>query len=346
MTPVPLSVLDLVPIGTGYTPGHALRASVQLARSAEELGFTRYWLAEHHNMPGIASSAPAVMIGRIAAATSRMRVGAGGVMLPNHPPLVVAEQFGTLEGLHPGRIDLGIGRAPGTDQVTARALRRSADALSADDFPAPLGEVRAFLSGQFPDDHPYARIMAVPGRGAEPEMWLLGSSGYSAQVAAHLGLPFAFAHHFSHHNTVPALQLYRSTFQPSEVLSHPYAMVTAAVVCAEDEQRARWLAAPSGLSFLRLRAGRPSPLPSPEEAAAAQLSEHEQTAFAQWSAGHVVGTPDAVREQLTDLQERTGADELMISTMLYDPADRLRSYELVAEALPFVSAGESAAVTG
>lgn len=345
MTPVPLSVLDLVPVGTGYTPGHALRASVQLARRADELGFARYWLAEHHNMPGIASSAPAVVIGRIAAATSRMRVGSGGVMLPNHSPLVVAEQFGTLEGLHPGRIDLGIGRAPGTDEVTAKALRRSADALSADDFPARLGEVRAFLSGHFPDGHPYARMTAVPGRGAEPEIWLLGSSGYSAQLAGHLGLPFAFAHHFSHRNTVQALQLYRSTFRPSEALARPHGIVTASVVCAEDEQRARWLAAPSGLSFLRLRAGRPSTLPSPEEAAAATLSEHEQTAFAQWSAGHVVGTPGSVREQLADLQERTGADELMISTMLHDPADRLRSYELVAEAVPFARA-ESAVVGG
>lgn len=345
-TTVPLSVLDLVPVGTGYTPGHALRASVQLACRAEELGLRRYWLAEHHNMPGIASSAPAVVIGRIAAATSRMRVGSGGVMMPNHSPLVVAEQFGTLEGLHPGRIDLGIGRAPGTDGVTAQLLRRSAEALSADDFPARLGEVRAFLSGRFPDGHPYAGITAVPGRGAEPEIWLLGSSGYSAQLAGHLGLPLAFAHHFSHHNTVPALRLYRSTFQPSEVLAHPYAIVTASVVCAEEEQRARWLAAPSGLAFLRQRAGRPSTLPSPEEAAAATLTEHEQTMFAQWSAGHVVGNPDSVREQLTDLLDRTGADELMVSSMLHDPADRLRSYELVAESVPFARAGEAAAVGG
>lgn len=339
-----MSVLDLVPVGTGYTPGQALRASVQLACRADELGFTRYWLAEHHNLPGIASSAPAVMIGRIAAATSRMRVGAGGVMMPNHPALVVAEQFGTLEGLHPGRIDLGIGRAPGTDEVTAQTLRRPADALSADDFPARFGEVRSFLSGQFPDGHPYARITAVPGRGAEPQIWLLGSSGYSAQLAGHLGLPFAFANHFSHRNTVAALQLYRATFAPSEALTQPYAMVTASVVCAEDEQRARWLAAPSGLSFLRQRAGRPSTLPSPEEAAAATLSEQERTAFAQWSAGHVVGSADTVREQLADLQQRTGADELMISSMLHDPADRLHSYELVADAVPFVRSGDSAAV--
>jgi luciferase family oxidoreductase group 1 len=330
--PVPLSVLDLVPVGTGYTPGEALRASVQLAGRAEELSFLRYWLAEHHSMPGIASSAPAVVIGRIAAATSRMRVGAGGVMMPNHSPLVVAEQFGTLEGLHPGRIDLGLGRAPGTDQFTAHALRRPAEGVSPDDFAARLAEVRTFLSGRFPDDHPYARITAVPGRGAEPEIWLLGSSGYSAELAGHLGLPFAFANHFSHHNTVPALQLYRAAFTPSDVLDRPYAIVTASVVCAQDERRARWLAAPSGLSFLRLRAGRPSTLPSPEEAAAATLSETEQTAFARWSAGHVVGSPDTVREQLADLQDRTGADELMISTMLHDPADRLRSYELVSAA--------------
>lgn len=346
MASVPLSVLDLVPVGTGYTPAEALHASVHLARRAEELGFTRYWLAEHHNMPGIASSATAVVIGRIAAATSLMRVGAGGMMMPNHAPLVVAEQFGTLDGLHPGRIDLGIGRAPGTDEVTAQALRRCADQLSADDFPARLAEVRAFLVGGFPDSHPYARITAVPGRGAEPQIWLLGSSGYSAQLAGHLGLPFAFANHFSHRNTVPALQLYRSEFRPSDVLARPYAIVTASVVCAEDEQRARWLAAPSGLSFLRLRAGRPSTLPSPEEAAAASLSEQEQAAFARWSAGHVVGTPDTVREQLADLQDRTGADELMISTMLHDPADRLHSYELLADAVPFARAGEASGVVG
>lgn len=177
-------------------------------------------------------------------------------------------------------------------------------------------------------------------------MWLLGSSAYSAQVAGHLGLPFAFAHHFSAHNTLPALQLYRSTFQPSETLAQPYSMVTTSVVCAEDEQPARWLAAPGGLSFLRLRSGRPSPLPSPEEAAATPLSEHDRAVIAHWTEGHVVGTPDTVHEQLTDLQDRTGADELMISTMLHDPADRVRSYELVAEAVPFARSGESAAVGG
>ncbi|MQA12780.1 MAG: MsnO8 family LLM class oxidoreductase [Pseudonocardiaceae bacterium] len=345
-TPVPLSVLDLAPVGTGSTPGHALRASLELASRAEDLGFTRYWLAEHHNMPGIASSATAVMIGQVAAVTSRMRIGSGGVMLPNHAPLVVAEQFGTLEALYPGRIDLGIGRAPGTDQATAMALRRSAEALSADDFPDQLVELRAFLSGRFPDGHPYAGITAVPGRGATPAVWLLGSSGFSAQVAGHLGLPFAFAHHFSATNTLPALELYRATFRPSDVLARPYAMVTASVVCAEDDQRARWLAAPGGLSFLRLRAGRPTPLPSPEEAAAAPLTGRDRAVIAQWTEGHVVGTPDAVREQLADLQDRTGADELMISTMLHDPADRLHSYELVAGAVPFAPSGHEAAVGG
>lgn len=335
---VPLSVLDLAPVGSGSTPAEALHNTLALARRVEDLGASRFWLAEHHNMPGIASSAPAIMIGQVAAATSRMRVGSGGVMLPNHPPLVVAEQFGTLDALFPGRIDLGIGRAPGTDQRTALALRRSPEALSAEDFPAQLGELRAFLSGGFPAGHPYAGITAVPGRGAAPAMWLLGSSGYSAQVAGYLGLPFAFAHHFSSANTLPALELYRAGFEPSEVLDRPYAMVTASVVCAETEQRARWLAAPGALSFLRLRAGRPGLVPSPEEAAAHPLTDGEQAAVAQWTGGHVVGDPAAVRDQLTDLQARTGADELMVSTMLHGHADRLRSYELLAGVVPFAPA--------
>ncbi len=241
---VPLSVLDLAPIPEGGTASGALRATIELAQRAEELGYQRFWVAEHHNMPGIASSAPPVLIGHLADATSRIRVGSGGVMLPNHVSLVVAEQFGMLEALHPGRIDLGIGRAPGTDQVTAAALRRSPEGLSADDFPEQLGELIGFFSGEWPDGHPYAAITAVPGQGNSPSMWLLGSSGYSAQVAGLLGLPFAFAHHFSAANTLPALALYRDRFRPSGTLQRPHAMIAAAVICADTDERAQFLAGP------------------------------------------------------------------------------------------------------
>jgi luciferase family oxidoreductase group 1 len=327
---VPLSVLDLAPVPEGGNAGDALRATIDLARQAERLGFRRFWVAEHHNMPGIASSAPAVLIGHIADATDVIRVGSGGVMLPNHVSLVVAEQFGMLEALHPGRVDLGIGRAPGTDQVTAAALRRSPDALSEDDFPDQLMDLLGYFTGRWPEGHPFARITAVPGRGYQPAMWLLGSSGYSAQVAGLLGLPFAFAHHFSPANTLPALALYRSHFRPSETLGRPYAMVATAVVCADTDERARWLAGPGALSFLRLRAGRPGPLPSPEEAAAYSYNELERAFVQDRQATQLIGSPETVRRGLAELQTATAADELMITTMVFDPADRLRSFELVA----------------
>jgi luciferase family oxidoreductase group 1 len=220
-----LSVLDLAPVVLGSSPSEALANSTELAQHAERLGFARYWVAEHHNMAGIASSSPPVLIAHLAAHTTTLRLGSGGVMLPNHAPLVVAEQFGMLEALHPGRIDLGIGRAPGTDPVTAHALRRTAEGLSADEFPQQLGELLAFFNGTFPDAHPYRKITAVPGLGYQPALWLLGSSDYSAQVAGILGLPFSFAHHFSAENTMPALAAYRAAFQPSEALAEPYAMV-------------------------------------------------------------------------------------------------------------------------
>jgi luciferase family oxidoreductase group 1 len=328
---VPLSVLDLAPIPEGATATDALRATTELARRAEELGYQRFWVAEHHNMPGIASSAPPVLISHLAGATSRIRVGSGGVMLPNHVSLVVAEQFGMLEALHPGRIDLGIGRAPGTDQVTASALRRSPEGLSADDFPEQLTDLLGFFSGEWPAGHPFAAITAVPGQGNMPSMWLLGSSGYSAQVAGLLGLPFAFAHHFSSANTLPALALYRQHFRPSATLEAPYAMVAAAVVAAESDERARWLAAPSALSFLRLRSGRPGPLPSPEEAAAYPYTELDRAIIADRQTSSIIGSPGTVREGLEDLLEATRADELMITTTTFDPADRVRSFELVAE---------------
>jgi luciferase family oxidoreductase group 1 len=276
-------------------------------------------------MPGIASSAPAVLIAHLASVTTTLRVGSGGVMLPNHQPLVVAEQFGMLEALHPGRIDLGIGRAPGTDQVTAYALRRSFDP-GADDLPAQLAELLAFFSGTMP------RITAVPGAGNMPAVWLLGSSDFSARLAGELGLPFSFAHHFMPQNTVPALELYRRSFTPSKTLAEPYAMVGVAVVCAETDDQARWLHGPAKLSFLRLRTGRPSTLPSPEEAAAYGYAPDESAFVESWTASHVVGSPATVRERLIELRERTKADELILTTNVFDHADRLRSYELVAAA--------------
>jgi luciferase family oxidoreductase group 1 len=327
---VPLSVLDLAPVPDGGSAAEALRATIDLARQAERLGYHRFWVAEHHNMPGIASSAPPVLIGHIADATTTMRVGSGGVMLPNHVSLVVAEQFGMLEALHPGRIDLGIGRAPGTDQVTAAALRRSPEALSADDFPDQLMDLLGFFTGRWPANHPFAQITAVPGRGYQPAMWLLGSSGYSAQVAGMLGLPFAFAHHFSAANTLPALALYREHFRRSEVLDRPYAMVAAAVVCAETDERARFLAGSGALSFLRLRSGRPGRMPSPEEAATHPYTELERAFVEDRLATQIVGSPETVQRGIADLLDATKADELMITTMVYDSADRLSSFERVA----------------
>ena len=328
---VPLSVLDLAPVPEGGSAGDALRATIDLARHADQLGFRRFWVAEHHNMPGVASSAPPVLVGSIADATESIRVGSGGVMLPNHVSLVVAEQFGMLEALHPGRIDLGIGRAPGTDQATAAALRRSPEALGADDFPDQLMDLLGFFTGRWPENHPFARITATPGRGNLPAMWLLGSSGYSAQVAGMLGLPFAFAHHFSAANTLPALALYRQHFRPGEFLDQPYAMVAAAVIAAETDERARYLAGPGALSFLRLRAGHPGPMPSPEEAAAYRYNELERAFVEDRLATQILGSPETVKCAVADLLEATQADELMITTMVFDPADRLTSLKLVAD---------------
>jgi luciferase family oxidoreductase group 1 len=293
---VPLSVLDLAPVPDNGTAGQALRDTIDLARHAERLGFSRFWVAEHHSMPGIASSTPPV-----------------------------------LEALHPGRIDLGIGRAPGTDPATAAALRRSPEGLSADDFPEQLMDLFGFFSGQWPEGHRFSRITAMPGLGNQPDVWLLGSSGYSAQVAGLLGLPFAFAHHFSAVNTLPALALYREHFRPSEYLERPYAMVAAAVVCADTDERARFLAGAGALSFLRLRSGHPGPVPSPEEAAAYPYNELERAFIEDRQASQIIGSPQAVRRQITELVDATKADELMITTMVHDSADRLRSFELVAD---------------
>ena len=340
MTSVPLSVLDLAPVPAGSTSRQALADTVALAQQVERLGYGRFWVAEHHGMPGVASSAPAVLIGAVAAATSTIRVGSGGVMLPNHAPLVVAEQFGTLEALHPGRIDLGLGRAPGTDPATASALRRGA---SADDFPQELLALRSFFSGDWSAGHPWSSLQAVPALGNGPAIWLLGSSGYSAQLAGLLGLPFSFAHHFAPQGTLQALELYRSAFRPSEVLTEPYAMVCASVVLADTDERARELAMPGALSFLRLRSGRPGLLPRVEEALSYDYAPHELAFVEQRLTQQSIGAPETVRASLERLLDDTGVDELMVTTMVHDPADRLASFTRLAE-LP-LGAGARLAVS-
>ncbi len=329
---VPLSVLDLAPVGEGSTPRDALHASLQLVRTAERLGYHRYWVAEHHNMPGIASSSPAVLLASLASVTERIRLGSGGVMLPNHAPLVIAEQFGMLEALHPGRIDLGIGRAPGTDPRTAAALRRGIGGLREPDLPNLLGELLGFFNGTFPDDHPYRAITAVPALGYQPAIWLLGSSDYSARLAGLLGIPFSFAHHFAAAGTEAAVEAYRSSFRPSQVLDEPYLMLGVAALCADTADRARWLAKPSDLAFLRLRAGRPGRFPTPEEAEAFHPTPAERQLLKAWAGSRIVGDPPTVAAELQALAARHGADELMITTMAHAAADRIRSYELIAEA--------------
>jgi luciferase family oxidoreductase group 1 len=333
MPAFPLSVLDLAPVGEGSTPADALAGTLRLAREAERLGYHRYWVAEHHSMPGIASSSPAVLLARVAAETSTIRLGSGGVMLPNHSPLVIAEQFGMLEAFEPGRIDLGIGRAPGTNPATAYALRRGAAGSDGDDLPQQLAELVAHFTGGFPERHPYSSIHATPARGYQPAIWLLGSSDYSAHLAGQLGLPFSFAHHFAAGNTDAALQVYRSAFRPSDVLEAPYVMLGVNAVCAADEAEARRLALPGHLAFLRLRQGKPGLYPAPEEAEAYNFTPFEREAIRGWTASHVSGDPDQVRAGLEDLVARTGADELMLSTMLHSVDDRIRSYELVADAM-------------
>lgn len=323
---VPLSVLDLAPVPSGVSSGEALRNSIELAVHVEGLGYTRHWVAEHHNFPGIASSSPPVLIAHLASATSTIRVGAGGVMLPNHAPLTVAEQFGMLEALHPDRIDLGLGRAPGTDPVTAAALRRAPIRPGDDDFPRQLGELLAYFEGSHP------QISAVPAEGNRPALWLLGSSDYSATVAGHLGLPFSFAHHFASANTAAALEAYRDAFRPSQWLEQPYAMIGVPVVCDDDGDRAEFLARPSALSFTRLRQGRPIQLRTPEEVAEHEWTPIEERLVDAWRGPQVIGDRDSVRTQLDALVDRYRVQELMITTMTHGHADRLRSYQLVAEA--------------
>lgn len=328
--PVPLSVLDLATVGEGVGVGRSLQNSIALAQHAESLGYQRYWVAEHHNMPGIASSAPAVLLAHAAQATTSIRIGSGGVMLPNHASLAIAEQFGTLEALHPGRIDLGLGRAPGSDQLTMRALRRGTHGNGGDEFPAQLMELFGFFTGNFADDHPYSGITAVPGYGHLPAIWLLGSSTFSAQLAGALGLPFSFAHHFAPENTMAAVDAYRNTFRPSEILRDPYVMLGASVIVADDEARARWLAGPGIVSWVRLRSGRPGVIITPEAAAEYNFTPSEREIARTRQRSQIVGDTAMVRERLAELVAATACDELIITTMVHGHHDRLHSYDLLA----------------
>jgi luciferase family oxidoreductase group 1 len=329
--PFRLSVLDLSPVLSGSSSADALRNTLDLAQLTDELGYTRYWLAEHHNTPLIASSAPEIMIGHVASVTSRIRVGSGGMMLPNHAPLKVAETFRMLEALHPSRIDLGIGRAAGTDQTTALALRRSRKALSIDDFPDQLAELLAFLSGNFSENHPFRRIRAIPEGVQTPEIWLLGSSDYSAQLAAKMGLGFAFAHHINPWPAVDALRLYHEQFCPSTYFAQPQSLIAVSAICAESDELADELAGPVDLTILEFIQRRFAPLPSVAEAKAYNYTPQDREVIRANRSRFFVGSPATVREQLSRVAEQTGVNEVMITTIIHEHDARRRSYELIAK---------------
>ncbi|GGE31933.1 alkane 1-monooxygenase [Pullulanibacillus camelliae] len=322
---IPLSILDLAPINEGSDPAQSFKHTVDLAQAGERWGYKRYWVAEHHNMPGIASSATSVVIGHIASATQTIRVGSGGIMLPNHAPIVIAEQFGTLESMHPHRIDLGLGRAPGSDQATAYALRRTLHS-SPDDFPEQVEELQAYFEGN-------ARVHAYPGEGLSIPIWLLGSSGFSAQLAAAKGLPFSFASHFSPDYTLPALHLYRSQFQPSAILDKPYAMVAVNIFAADTEERAKWLATSQQQQFLSLRRGQPTALKPPIDNIDEVWSVTEKHAVEQslLSPATIIGTKETVKAKLNAFLEQTEADEIIVNSQIFHHNDRLRSFEIVSE---------------
>jgi luciferase family oxidoreductase group 1 len=329
---VPLSVLDLSPVTTATPGAQALRNSIDLARHADRLGYTRYWVAEHHNLPNIASSAPDIMIGQIAAVTRHLRVGSGGVMLPNHAPLQVAERYKVLEALFPGRIDLGLGRAPGTDPVTSYALRRRQDDPASDDFLDRFQELIAFEQHLFPESHPFRRIKAMPEDVKLPPLYLLGSSAYSAQLAAHVGAGFSFAHHFSDFDPVMPMLTYREQFKPSASRATPLAILAVHVVCADTDAEADRLASSVDLNIARRRQGQFLPIPSPEEAAAHDYSPADRAWIAQNRARLVVGGTGKVLAHLTPLIEQTKTDELMVTSMIYDHEARKHCYTLLAQA--------------
>ena len=319
---IPLSVLDLAPVVEGADAAQALRCSLDLARHAEAWGYRRYWVAEHHGMPGVASAATAVVIGHLAAGTSRIRVGSGGIMLPNHAPLVIAEQFGTLESLFPGRIDLGLGRAPGTDALTTRALRRTLDG-EVDNFPQDVLELQSYFQAPKP-----GQVLAVPGAGLNVPLWILGSSLYGAELAAALGLPYAFASHFAPAQLMRAIELYRAGFRPSAQLQRPYLMAGVNVFAADTDEEARFLATSVEQAFVNLRTGRPGRLPKPSHHL--RWGFQERAILDQVLSCSAIGSPETVGRWLEDFAKRTGADELIIAAQVFDHAARLRSYEIAA----------------
>lgn len=324
------SALDLSPILKGHTPADSFKNTVDLARHVEKWGYKRYWMAEHHNMPGIASSATSVLIGHVAAHTSTIRVGSGGIMLPNHAPLVIAEQFGTLESLFPGRIDLGLGRAPGTDQLTAFALRRERRS-DGGDFPEQLAELRAYFQPQNASEQ--MPVRAVPGEGLQVPIWLLGSSGYSAQLAGHLGLPFSFASHFSPENTLPALALYRNSFRPSPVLDKPYAIVCMNVVAADHDEEAQKLSTTLQQHHLGIIRNQRGFLQPPVNSMDEICSPYEKSIIQQRLGGLIIGGPETVKAKLEKFVKETQADEIMVNGQIYDHSARLHSFEIVADLL-------------
>ena len=328
---IPLSILDLSPVAAGSPASQALRNSLDLARLADSLGYRRYWVAEHHNMPAIASSAPDIMIGQIAAITNRIRVGSGGVMLPNHAPLMVAERFKVLEALYPGRIDLGLGRAPGTDPATSYALRRRQGISEEDDFLERFNELMLLETRGFPPGHPFQNVRAMPADVPLPPIYLLGSSDYSAQLAGHIGAAFAFAHHFAQFDAAEAMRLYRDNFRPSPSHADPYAILATHVVCADTDAEADRLAATVDLNVVRRAKGESLPLASPEEAAAFDYTPVDRTRIAKNRARMSVGAPSTVKAKLDPLIASTKADELMVTTMIFEHNARKHSYELLAQ---------------
>jgi luciferase family oxidoreductase group 1 len=323
---VPLSVLDLAPIAEGSDAGQALRNSLDLARHVEALGYRRYWMAEHHNLPGVASAATAVALAHVGAGTSHIRIGAGGIMLPNHAPLLIAEQFGTLAALHPGRVELGLGRAPGSDRATARAVRRALLG-SEESFPQEVVELMSY----FQPAQPGQAVQAVPGAGMAVPIWILGSSTFGAQLAAYLGLPFAFASHFAPAMMMEALAIYRERFRPSAQLAAPNVMLGVTLVAAETDEEARFLFSSLQQSTLNNRTGRPGRVPPPVEDFAARLDPYARAILDDSQSRAIVGGPDTVRAGLEDFINRTGADELMVTSNIFDHVKRKRSFEIVAE---------------
>ena len=328
---IPLSILDLSPVSAGSSAAQALRNTLDLARLADRLGYRRYWVAEHHNLPAIASSAPDIMIGQIAAVTQNMRVGSGGVMLPNHAPLMVAERFKVLEALYPGRIDLGLGRAPGTDPATSYMLRRRQGISEEDDFLERFQELMLLETRAFPEGHPFHKVRAMPSDVPLPPIFLLGSSDYSAQLAGQIGAAFAFAHHFATFDAVEAMRLYRDNFRASPSHAEPYAILATHVVCADSDTEAERLATTVELNFVRRAKGEYLPLASPEEAAAYDYTPVDKARIAKNASRLTVGAPATVKARLEPLLAATQADELMVTTMIYDHEARKHSYELLAQ---------------